>query len=447
LCGYDFHTFENAVYIDDAVSNGFLLGTQKERMDLIHKLVNLERFEQALGTINEDLKRNSRGVESNSRKLVQLGQQREDLETEIQSLGEQITGDWEIRRAAAEKEVAAAQRSLAALAGSKDAYQEMQRSLDDLCVESERLLRQRSEISGELQQVNRQRAQVQKLIAEGRCGMCGQPTREAGKKMLAALPPVDKLEEKLQKVTQARLAQQTKINELDEELLAYQRKTSELEGRLSEARSALGWAEQGAREERERNLKLGDRKRTLAARLFRTTRLIGAVERHLQELAVDGEMLDYAQKACSRSGMPLLLCAQLCPVLNAAAVRYAEIFFDGKQQVRFAAGAENFGVAILNPSGSSTIVGQSDGEAAMAGLVTAFALREAAPQTNVLILDEPANGLDPEGVRSFARGLLALKRKFSTILVTTHNAALAGILEEEKTWTVVKEQGVSRLES
>lgn len=85
------------------------------------------------------------------------------------------------------------------------------------------------------------------------------------------------------------------------------------------------------------------------------------------------------------------------------------------------------------------------GESAMAGLISAFALREAAPKTNLLILDEPASNLDPESAKQFAKGLLRLKDRYETVIVTTHSPIIEGLLAGETTWTVSKKNGQSQL--
>ena len=83
----------------------------------------------------------------------------------------------------------------------------------------------------------------------------------------------------------------------------------------------------------------------------------------------------------------------------------------------------------------------------MAGIVAAFALREACPRTNLVILDEPGFGLDSVGAKQFAKGLLALKEsgRFGTILCTTHSPVIESLLTGETVWTVIKQNGISEL--
>src|SRR5262249_20391699 len=100
---------------------------------------------------------------------------------------------------------------------------------------------------------------------------------------------------------------------------------------------------------------------------------------------------------------------------------------------------------VLNATGGEDIDAQSDGERALAGLIASFALREIAPRCNVLILDEPGNGLDPSSARQFAKALRELKAKFETIFVTSHNVHILQELQGENLIVVEKQNGVSRI--
>jgi DNA repair exonuclease SbcCD ATPase subunit len=142
----------------------------------------------------------------------------------------------------------------------------------------------------------------------------------------------------------------------------------------------------------------------------------------------------------------MYLAASLCPVLNKAGEEYAELFYQGRIKVEFAVLDGEFSASIVNPAGSASAGGQSVGESAMAGIVTAFALIEVAPKTNLLILDEPGHGLDSAGAKMFAQGLIKLQSRFSTIICTTHAPAIEGALSgEAKQWQVEKRKSISRL--
>ena len=108
---------------------------------------------------------------------------------------------------------------------------------------------------------------------------------------------------------------------------------------------------------------------------------------------------------------------------------------------------EEFVPEVINAKGGERISDQSEGERALAGLISSFALREAAPECGLLILDEPGSGLDSQTARQFARSLKVLNKRFKLILVTTHNENISSALEGEQVLTVRKKNGISHLEA
>jgi len=158
------------------------------------------------------------------------------------------------------------------------------------------------------------------------------------------------------------------------------------------------------------------------------------------------DVLLYAEKVFARNGLPAYLNAQICPELNRAAELYSEKFAQKEIQVVFGVDEEGrMDVQVVNAHGGEGVLDQSEGELKVASLITSFACRAAAPKTNLLILDEPGDGLDPTSARQFARGLLAVGDKFGTILCVTHNENILSELDGSKRILVVKENRVSRV--
>lgn len=183
-----------------------------------------------------------------------------------------------------------------------------------------------------------------------------------------------------------------------------------------------------------------------------TKKELKAAMEQIQELQsvigeLDGEkdFYAYCEKAMSRDGIPAFLNALMCPAMNVAAEYYSELFCDKAIQVRFEIENGDFVPKIMNATGGEDIADQSDGEKAVAGNIASFALRDVAPKCNLLVLDEPGAGLDPDSARQFARALRQLTGKFDSIFVITHNVHIAQELGEENRLLVVKERGVSRL--
>ncbi len=158
--------------------------------------------------------------------------------------------------------------------------------------------------------------------------------------------------------------------------------------------------------------------------------------------------LDYGEKVFARNGLPAYLNAQICPQLNEAAQQYSELFAQNEIQVLFAVDEEGrMDVQVVNAHGGETVQDQSEGELKMASLITSFAVRSIAPKTNLLVLDEPGDGLDAISARHFARGLKSVVDKFGTILLTSHNPNILGELSSERAIKIIKENGVSRIEN
>ena len=76
-------------------------------------------------------------------------------------------------------------------------------------------------------------------------------------------------------------------------------------------------------------------------------------------------------------------------------------------------------------------------------MITAFAVRDIAPPTNLLILDEPGAGLDPCSSKQLGSRLSKLTDKFESLLVVTHNQFIESSLAGSNTITVTKSNKTS----
>jgi len=59
---------------------------------------------------------------------------------------------------------------------------------------------------------------------------------------------------------------------------------------------------------------------------------------------------------------------------------------------------------------------------------------------NLLILDEPANGLDPVNAVAFAQGLNSVVERFGHVMVIAHSEQILGALEPDYRLECVKER-------
>lgn len=446
VTGYDLHMLQNSVYIDQTIANGFVFGTQKDRMDLVHKLQNLERYEQVQKFVKEDIDSNEKAQQEESTRLENLEETIARLTDDLHDLQEQKETHWAEQAEEARKELKRLVKEHASITATEQFYVELQEQVDALVIDRT-ATEKRMDRNIALRQVfSAQEKRHEELLREGKCDRCGQSTKGLKKQFQKEdQSRSEELSTEWQLAKTERIKICEKIDKLCSKRDVYTTRKGDLEVRLEKVRNTLILAEQGAKEEAERNSKIQQSHKKLSQELQSAKRQRSAAISNLKTYGIDRELLEYVKKAFSRGGMPLYLCAGMCRLLNKAAEEYSEIFNGGKLQVRFVVRDGEFQVDIVNPAGSENVIGQSGGETAMAGPITAFAIREAAPKSNILVLDEPGNGLDAEGAKQFANGLLKLKDRFETIIVTTHSSIIESVLAGETTWMVEKKNGISQL--
>lgn len=446
VTGYDMKMLMNAVYIDQTVANGFVFGTPAVRMDLISRFQNLERFEKARRAVSVDIEKTDKYLTQLSAQIEAMVQEIESLEADVKEIKDQTEGNWAALLKSEHGTLNNLIEQHAAVTATAEMYKELQRDADELEHDQEELSRQMQN-TVRTESVLRDRVkQGKKLIDAGKCPACFQPTQKAGaaivatntKQLQEATAAVEKQSGELREID-------AKKQKLDKRIRAYEDRKEELEDKIDASRRRVADLQKAADEEDSRNKERSTKLRAKNQDLILRRRYYRGAMAAREGLIADIEAMEYAKKAFHRSGMPLYLSAALCPLLNRAADEYSDIFTDGNLKVSFRIEDGEFVVDVVNPAGSRTVEGQSVGEAAMAGVVCAFALREAAPKTNLLILDEPGHGLDAEGCRQFARGILKMKDRFETILLVTHSAYISSLLSGETVYTVVKKNGRSKL--
>lgn len=447
ITGYDFHTDINAVYIDQTIANGFVFGTQKDRMDLVGKLQNLERFEAALKLVRADIKANQEAVVKTTANLESLEEERDRLEQELaELLLPPDSGKWAKAAQAARKELRRLAGVKSALAGVEATYQEYQADIDELLADQETLANNLDDVMAESASRKKQLDTAQMLIKKQRCPVCQRPSVTVGQDWEEkATAGLEKAKKSIQKLRDSLGTVKHSIGLKQGKIQIYREQVLEAQTELDAQRKILKQAEEMEREETGRNQKLQIKQEKIKTQITKVKRCIKAARVVIKDLDIQTELYQYALKAFQRNGIPMYLSAAMCPRLNAAADEYSDLFWDGRIRVNFHVTDGEFKADIVNPNGSQKPKGQSVGESAMAGITAAFAVRETAPGTNLLIMDEPGHGLDPEGARQFAKGLLRLKDRFETIIVTTHNPIIESVLAGEKIWTVQKKHGISRL--
>lgn len=444
--GYDWQTLLNSVYIDQTIANGFVFGSNALRMQLVSKFQNLERFDAALKAVAVDDKATGRVADKVTAQLEDTVSDIAECQRDLESANKTIEKTWD-------DEVKRLTVALAAAESSRDTLLANKPKIDKCIARRKQVAKLADEnadaidnLRSRIHHHTKEMQRVKKLVEASACPTCEQSIPAKFKLGLEnSQKKLSGLSKQIGECDVARLSFINELEYLDKYVNAHLLDLAAANTKVNKHESLLAQAKVGLAKEIEWNATIAKDKAKITTKL----NVLRADQTQLQArekaLAVEMEMLDFAKKAFSRKGIPMYLSSSLCPVLNKAADRYAELFFDGSIKLRFNVDDGEFKVSAVNAAGSETIEGQSVGEAARCGIICAFALRDIAPKTNLLILDEPGNGLDSEGAKQFARGLLKLKKQFDTIILTTHNPVIEAELSGETTWVVEKKNGVAKL--
>jgi DNA repair exonuclease SbcCD ATPase subunit len=439
------------VYIDQDVARAFLNGTKKERTDVLAKFQNLERFSKALASVAESRKAAELKLEKHNGAYLVVQERIRGLKKQLSMLIE----DSKKRTQQAADEV----EKLHKIWGSKklkngsriEHYEVVARVLEGQIadVSEKHLELERRHLAAVSKRVQAEQ-ELQKITVALDYDECPTCHQKVDKKTLDLLEHYahnrikemkqrgDKWHKRLVASGRIWTGLEVKLEEINSSLHKLKDEVATAKFAYTETKKAylsLWEREQNeswAREKAENDLIAAREERTdVNNRIELTVKRIGFYQ--------------YCEQALSRDGIPAFLNALLCPVLNRVADFYAELFGDKAVQVRFELENGEFVPRILNATGGEAMEDQSSGERALAGLIASFALREAAPQCNVLILAEPGEGLDPATASQFTEGLTKLGAKFESIFLTTHNPAIMGGLASRHELVVVKKNGVSRL--
>lgn len=449
--GYNFDTLSNSVYIDSSLSNAFLTGTPADRSKLIHQFQNMDRFKIAKDKIGKELS-------VIYKQLTEADKQKDVAESLIEQL------EFDIKKAEkkskinldkSKKNKLDAKENLKTLQSShktlSKTYKAMKLSVDkQLAKLKPRLdeIEKKHQLAGA--SANSKEEELHSFESLGnllKCPQCTQVLTAEHKQVVvvrlkkafgAKRTELKKLDIQIKVIEKDIDALNKPLENISRDLDNIANLLSRAEDRYKDLSEIYQGELDKANEEKSDVKSLYFRKRSLAATISRVNRVIS----HLQK---DIRFIKYAQESMGRDGLPSFLNKLLCPLLNKAAEKYSEIFVDKEIQVLFDIDDGLITPSVMNTHGAKSIAGQSAGEKAWAGIICAFALREIAQPTNLLILDEPGNGLDTESAKMFGARLSRLKDRFETIIVVTHNESICSALDGDNSITVVKKNKKSVL--
>jgi len=452
VCGFSWQTFANAVFIDPEISRAFLNGTKKQRTEVLNRFQNLERFELAQQLVRHDKRENERQQFETESELQQAARLVGELKTECEQLSKQHKQDeQELKTAmkAAQDELDESERRWGT---NKNVRSKRMKKLESLSDSLNQKLGALDKGIGELQFEKRELevllTDTGGLYKDKTCPTCYQLL---DRKLLGNMRK--KWSDRLKVVSQVSSEIQRTRAELLQKQLVLEDKYEELGGQevaekqaIQLANTKVGFELQKIRafhnaEIREENQLSQKRKQLKKAKLK-----VEVQTNFLVQLKDNEKFYLFAEEALGRDGIPAFLNRLMVPVLNKAAEYYSELFVEKEIQVRFEVEDGEFEARIINANGGEDFEAQSAGERAVAGLIASFALREAAPRSNVLVLDEPGEGLDGRNARRFAGALRGLTKRFESVYVTTHNQNIIGELSSERTLSIVKKNGTSYIQ-
>lgn len=447
VSGFTWETLANSVYIDQSITRAFLSGRDKARSDVLARFQNIERFEKALKLVRRDITGAKEKMIELSSDISAMKERVNECKYEIkeeENRSQTVYKELSNKFKQAEKDYAHAKqehkdKQIESEQKKKRLTNKLQLTNDKFSVQEKRLHQLETEkldLANRIQRVNR---------LKDVCPMCLQPVRiirlrqmreKWQQRIKEIIHSSETLKARIQKLRQRSDWLEAKHDHLVMEL-------QQSNFRLKEKESRTDSLYQQMREQKQKS-NAADRLRKKLKDLRARKEIF---KMYLQDLRQNRmPLLEYSEKAFSRDGIPAFLNMQLAPVLNKSAEYYSELFTDKAIQVRFEVEEGDLVPRILNANGGEDITDQSKGEEAMAGLITSFTLRDIGTETNLLILDEPGEGLDPVNARQVAKAIPKLKGKFKTIFLITHNSAMLETLSSERIVTVTKQKGVSSIQ-
>lgn len=439
LTGLSWGVLSSTLYIDQQGINKLLAGTDKERKEIFSQFLHLERFDQAASYVKEEAKSVKLVMVATDSALRLIAQRKDLAEDFLASVGisrlaktKKLVQNLEIQYKKISGRVGK-MRVDSGLRVARNKLADMQSSIPDLYTEIAHL---DGLVSGMKVQVNK---------ASNLRGMCPVCKQAISKDTLQAhvsgiQKEIKALMAERKPLQQELVVSKKAIGDLDNTIHIMEREIQVAEKDLVSVDADLA-ASRYTLEEEEKKLKVIQQYSDIISQAVEGVQIH---TQYLKDLSADLAFLNASAYIFSRNGIPAFLAAEICPRLSVSAGRYSQLFTDGEIQVKFQLTDDgDIDVGVINEHGGESLEDQSQGETRMASLVTAFALREIMVPCNVLVLDEPGEGMDGVNARAFSRGLSDVSSRFGHVLVTTHNPHIEAGLRYDRRIQVEKQNGIS----
>ena len=442
LTGLTWESLQTAIYIDQKETNKILDGSDTERKAIFARLLNLERFEMAKAGLREELKAHGISkekielcLEMAQSKLATLKRSAKDMDA--------VDDIQEVRYSLkfARKKIKQYKKTIANLSHSLAVkkYTQMKEKYSEKLTAIDNHKQTLSEVIGAY------KSDIAKITSiEDKCPMCKQEVPEAWhKKRLLVLNKGFKIiQERVIKIDKLANKSEKFLELAKRKLLKVDSETNVLQERLANKQHELADLEQRYEKCKERQkvkIKYANRITKQELKILRLTRMMEALKH-------DINFLTFGIKVFSKDGLPAYMIRSIVPQLNIAAEKYARLISENEIKVKFV--VDNDGaidIKIRNRHGGEGVIDQSQGETRIASIVTSFAVREVINPANLLILDEPGEGLDQHNAKLFAQVLKEIAKKFGTVMLTTHSPVILAELDTERRLNIEKHNKIARL--
>ncbi len=431
-----------ALYIGQREVNVILTGTDKERKELLSQFLGLSRFFDTQQDINKERLRAQRLLEETQA----------ERNGRAEALAENRSN---LKRLPKAYDIGVCERSIATLTKAT-ASLEAKIKVKEACTQQlqedlEKWQTKYTEAGKKVAKLEHQIYLTQKAIrdqedlgAQVTCPTCGAPLdgdklkaevqrrKDEIRDLLAQAEVVRKKEiipakEAMDAANEKRRANMKEFMSLNALLPVQSGKLAKWQGRLQAAQGVAA------------------ARKDILRRIREIKHRMGYHDQYLEYLQDRIQFLNNCAAVMGRDGLPAFLCATICPALNTAAAQYSELLSAGEINVQFEVSGGDLDIQIVNQHGGENIDDQSQGEMRLAGLIAAFALRDVLVPYNLLVLDEPGEGLDSKNARMFAAGLNEVAERFGSLFVVTHNPFILAELEASRSIEVTKENKVSTL--
>lgn len=439
LTGYTFETLASAVYIDQKNINTLLTGTDSDRKKILTRVQNTENYQKAQERVKLDLRSTEAFYEK-------LGHRAEIVINRLKSVAEHFAVVRDVPKL--ENALRAKyKRKKDALRAAKERKsglgvdERLKLAREQLNEDSKKLYIANGNILGQLGSASKSLKAMASLGSE--CPTCKQSVPkshvEEVKRKLFKLKAelrqdavkfrkeLDECNMKMKIVSEEILKAEDDLGAANEDIYRLTTETAQIKEQLYQLKVQVDYA---------KRLK---RKRT---KLREELRWIKRARRGLRR---DKAIFEFCVKVLSKDGLPAFLNSYLCPLLNAAAERYSDLFGDGYLKVRFDVEEGDFVVTVDNPNGGEQGTDQSLGEERTASYITSFAAKDVMTPCNVMMIDEPGEGLDEIGARQFAQRLKEIASHIGCVFVTSHKQEIVSELSGGNHIVVRKRNGTSRV--